>query len=83
MTLVELPPGRFTMGSAAQETGRNDDEVLHDVEITRPFLLGQSEVTQQEWRTVTGTAPSQFAGCGPRCPVENVTYSKCRNSSTS
>ena len=39
-----------------------------------PFLLGQNEVTQQEWRTVMGTAPSHFAGCGPRCPVENVTY---------
>jgi formylglycine-generating enzyme required for sulfatase activity len=74
MMFVELPPGRFTMGSAADETGRNDDEVLHDVEITRPFLLGQHEVTQQEWRTVMGNAPSHFAGCGPRCPVENVTY---------
>jgi len=74
MTLVELPPGRFTMGSAAMETGRNDDELLHDVEITHPFLLGQHEVTQQEWRTVTGSAPSHFTSCGPRCPVENITY---------
>ena len=68
MMFVELPPGRFTMGSASTETGRNDDELLHDVEITRPFLLGQNEVTQQEWRTVMGTAPSQFSGCGPKCP---------------
>ena len=60
MTLVELPPGRFTMGSASSEAGRNDDEMLHDVEITRPFLLGQHEVTQQEWRTVMGTSPSQL-----------------------
>jgi formylglycine-generating enzyme required for sulfatase activity len=74
MTLVELPPGRFTMGSAASEAGRNDDEVLHEVEITRPFLLGRYEVTQQEWRTVMGTSPSQFASCGPRCPVEHVTF---------
>jgi formylglycine-generating enzyme required for sulfatase activity len=74
MTLVELPPGRFTMGSAAIESGRSDDEVLHDVEITRPFLLGQNEVTQLEWRTVMGAAPSHFSTCGPRCPVENVTY---------
>jgi formylglycine-generating enzyme required for sulfatase activity len=74
MVFVELPPGRFTMGSASDEAGRNDDEVLHDVEITRPFLLGQHEVTQQEWRTVMGTSPSHFTGCGPRCPVENITY---------
>ena len=74
MTLVELPPGRFTMGSASTEIGRNDDEALHDVEITRPFLLGRYEVTQQEWRTVLGTSPSRFASCGPRCPVEHVTF---------
>jgi formylglycine-generating enzyme required for sulfatase activity len=74
MTLVEIPPGRFTMGSAASEAGRNDDETLHDVEITRAFFMGRYEVTQQEWRTVMGTAPSQFATCGPKCPVENVAF---------
>ena len=74
MMLVELPPGRFTMGSATTEASRNDDELLHDVEITRPFFLAQTEVTQQQWRTVMGSAPSHFASCGPRCPVENVSY---------
>ena len=74
ITLIEVPPGRYTMGSAASETGRNADEALHDVEITRPFFLGRYEVTQQEWRTVMGTAPSHFAACGPRCPVENVSF---------
>jgi len=76
MPLVELPPGRFTMGSASKESGRNDDEVLHDVEITRPFLIGQNEVTQLEWRTVMGSAPSHFNTCGPRCPVENITFAE-------
>jgi sulfatase modifying factor 1 len=74
MLFVELPPGRFTMGSATTEASRNDDELLHDVEITRPFFLAQTEVTQQQWRAVMGNTPSQFAGCGPRCPVENVSY---------
>jgi formylglycine-generating enzyme required for sulfatase activity len=74
MMFVELPPGRFTMGSATIEASRNDDELLHDVDITRPFFLAQTEVTQQQWRTVMGGAPSHFASCGPRCPVENVTY---------
>jgi len=74
ITLVELPAGRFTMGTPAAEAGRNDDETLHEVELTRPFLLGRFEVTQQEWRTVMGSAPSQFASCGSRCPVENVSF---------
>ena len=36
--------------------------------------MGQHEVTQQEWRTVMGDAPSHFGTCGPRCPAENITY---------
>jgi len=74
ITFVELTPGRFTMGSAAEETGRNEDETLHDVDITHPFLLAQHEVTQQHWRTVMGASPSRFSECGPKCPVENVTF---------
>jgi formylglycine-generating enzyme required for sulfatase activity len=73
MPLAEIPAGRFTMGSAASEIGRNDDELLHDVEITRPFFLGRNEVTQQEWKTVMGTAPSHFTNCA-KCPVENVNF---------
>jgi formylglycine-generating enzyme required for sulfatase activity len=74
MTLIELPAGRYTMGSGSSEIGRNADETLHDVEITQPFFLGRYEVTQEEWRAVMGTSPSQFAACRPRCPVENVTF---------
>ena len=74
MTFVELMPGRFTMGSATGEAGRNEDETLHDVVINRPFLLAQHEVTQQEWRSVMGTSPSRFGDCGSKCPVENVTF---------
>jgi sulfatase modifying factor 1 len=73
ITFVELPAGRFTMGSAASEAGRNPDETLHDVEITHAFLLGRFEVTQQEWRAAMGTSPSQNGNC-PRCPVENVSF---------
>ena len=74
MTMIEVPAGRFTMGSAASEAQRQPDETLHDVEITHAFYLGRYEVTQAEWRKVMGTAPSHFADCGPRCPVESVTF---------
>ena len=74
ITLVEVPAGRFTMGTPSSEAGRNEDETLHDVELTRSFLLGRFEVTQPEWRTVMGNAPSHFAACGSRCPVENVSF---------
>ena len=74
IVLTEIPSGRFTMGSPASEIGRRPDETTHDVTINRPFFLGQHEVTQQEWRALMGTNPSRFSDCGPRCPVENVTF---------
>ena len=72
--LVEIRAGRFVMGSAASEAGRNADEIPHDVTISQPFFLGRFEVTQQEWHAVMGTNPSHFTDCGPACPVENVSF---------
>jgi formylglycine-generating enzyme required for sulfatase activity len=74
MTLVELPAGRFSMGSPSSEAGRGDDESQHEVTIGRPFLLGRFEVTQEQWRTIMRTSPSKFAACGSTCPVERVSY---------
>jgi formylglycine-generating enzyme required for sulfatase activity len=76
MTLLEMPAGTFVMGSADNEIGRSADESAHEVVITRPFLLGQHEVTQEEWHALAGTNPSHFSDCGPRCPVENVSYAE-------
>ena len=32
------------------------------------------EVTQLQWRTLMGSAPSYFSECGDRCPVERVSW---------
>jgi formylglycine-generating enzyme required for sulfatase activity len=48
--LVLIGPGRFTMGAARREPGRRANEVLHEVEITRPYYLAVREVTNQEFR---------------------------------
>lgn len=48
--LVLVGPARFTMGAARREPGRRANEVLHDVEITRPFYIGVREVTNREFR---------------------------------
>src|SRR5205814_6318864 len=73
-SLVEIPAGRFRMGSAPSEPGRGADEVEHVVTIVRPFSLGRYEVTQDDWRATMGSRPSHFAACGPTCPVENVSF---------
>jgi formylglycine-generating enzyme required for sulfatase activity len=57
----------------------------HQVRITKPFYLGVNEVTQEEYRRVTGTNPSAFSRAGKngdkvpgmdtsRFPVETVSW---------
>jgi sulfatase modifying factor 1 len=74
MAFLYVAPARFRMGSAPVLPGRQDDETLHEVTITRGFYLGRDEVTQEQWERVMGTNPSQFPSCGPRCPVETVSF---------
>jgi formylglycine-generating enzyme required for sulfatase activity len=47
-------PGSFQMGSPESEPGRDGDETPHRVTITSGFWIGQREVTQGEWKAVTG-----------------------------
>jgi formylglycine-generating enzyme required for sulfatase activity len=74
MTFVRIEPGVFQMGSPLSEPFRAVDEVLHEVKIGREFWLGQFEVTQEQWTGVMGGNPSYHSTCGPRCPVESVTW---------
>ena len=40
----------FLMGSPADEPGRGDDEILHDVVLSYGLIAGETEVTQQDAR---------------------------------
>ena len=72
--MVEIPAGSFMMGSPESELDRYSNEVLHKVEISRRFLIGQYEVTQGQWKEIMGTNPSYFQNCGSDCPVESVSW---------
>ncbi len=72
--MVEIPAGRFTMGSPDSEEGRGNDEKQHEVVISRPFLAAKHEVTQGLWSAVMGSNPSHFDKCGDDCPVEYVSW---------
>ena len=72
--MVWIPAGSFTMGSPSSEPGRDDDEVQHEVRLTRGFWMGTTEVTQGLWQSVTGSNPSYFSNCGANCPVEQVSW---------
>ena len=74
MKLVLIPAGEFLMGSPDSDKDAQDDEKpQHRVRITRPFYLGATEVTQGQYRAVTGQSPSKFKGSDD-LPVEQVTW---------
>jgi formylglycine-generating enzyme required for sulfatase activity len=72
MDFVWVDAGRFTMGTPGSEFGREAQETLHQVRLTRPFYLARHETTQGEWRRVMGSNPSRARDCGDDCPVESV-----------
>jgi formylglycine-generating enzyme required for sulfatase activity len=52
LTLVEIPAGRFLMGSPPDEPQRADDEgPQHTVELAS-FFISQTPITQGQWREV-------------------------------
>ena len=67
------------MGSPEDEPGRNQDEVCHEVTITRAFHLQTTPVTQAQWAAVMGANPSHFRDEGANRPVENVSWNDCQN----
>jgi formylglycine-generating enzyme required for sulfatase activity len=74
MLFVELPPGRFVMGSPETEPDREDQERQHEVVLTSSFWLGVFEVTQREWALVMESNPSHFRDADGALPIENVTW---------
>jgi formylglycine-generating enzyme required for sulfatase activity len=68
MKFVFIPAGTFQMGST---TGDKDEQPVHQVTISKPFYMGETEVTQAQWKAVMGTNPSLFQG-NPTRPVEQV-----------
>jgi formylglycine-generating enzyme required for sulfatase activity len=85
MKFVLAPPGRFIMGSPQAERDyirrafgepcgafADGTETPHSVDVPRPFYLGVHDVTQEQYRAVTGQNPSEFQG--DHLPVENVSW---------
>jgi formylglycine-generating enzyme required for sulfatase activity len=78
MVMVKIPAGSFQMGSPDTERGRNSNEgPVHTVTISQAFYMGKTEVTQQQWQAVMGTAmPTSCGsyGAGNTYPVYCVSW---------
>jgi formylglycine-generating enzyme required for sulfatase activity len=88
MKLALIPPGEFTMGSPKELIeeemrlyGGDDwyrallpgEGPQHQARITKPYWLGVTAVTQEEYQRVLGSNPSKFQG-DPKRPVEQVSW---------
>ena len=69
------PAGKFTMGSPESEPGHNSYESQHQVTISNGFWIMETEVTQKQWKAITGKTPSSFEG--DNLPVENISWNDC------
>jgi formylglycine-generating enzyme required for sulfatase activity len=74
VTFVLIPPGKFLMGSPEGEADRFKNEAQHEVTLTRPFDLMATELTQAQYRALTGQNSSKFPG--DDLPVEQVSWTE-------
>ena len=69
--MVSVPGGTFQMGDTRDESNFTEKPV-HTVTVSG-FKMGRYEITQNQYRTVIGTNPSNFTNCDD-CPVERVSW---------
>lgn len=74
--MVALPGGSFQMGCGPNDGECNYDEKPRHAVTVRPFAIGQTEVTQGQWKAVMGAPPPElhFKQCGDDCPVAPVSW---------
>ncbi len=60
LEFVYIPPGRFTMGSDI-DSGEFDEHPSHEVNITKPFYMSTTEVTNAQYEQFDPTH-SEFRG---------------------
>lgn len=77
-TMVRVDGGTFTMGATQEQKddAHENESPAHQVTLS-PYYIGETEVTQELWKAVTGKSPSEFKG--ENRPVENVSWKDCQN----
>jgi formylglycine-generating enzyme required for sulfatase activity len=50
-----VPAGKALIGSPKGQSGAEKDEILHEIEISRPVLMAVTEITEEQWARVMGS----------------------------
>ena len=71
--MVYVSGGTFTMGATSEQgsDAYSDEKPAHSVTLSG-YYIGKYEVTQELWKAVMGSNPSNFKG--DNLPVENVSW---------
>ena len=69
LKMIRVEGGTFAMGS--NDDGYDDERPVHNVTLDS-YYIGETEITQAQWRAVMGTNPSDYTG--DNRPVENVSW---------
>ncbi len=68
MEFVFVKGGCFTMGDNSDE-----DNPVHEV-CVNDFYMSKYVVTQEQWKTITGSYPKSLSSCGDNCPAQQISW---------
>ena len=80
LVLRLVQPGTFDMGSPTTELGRDpsaNGELQHPVTLTKPYYIGIFEMTQGQYKCITGNNPADRAIALDH-PVNEISYDMIR-----
>ena len=89
MEFVEIPAGRFQMGSHDDSSWSwcyPCEQPVHEVTIGSSFYIGKTEITQAQWLAVMGSwpgtagvVPDSTYGAGGSHPAYYISWDDCQN----
>ena len=71
--IARIEPGTFTMGCDEDDCDFEDGPE-HDVTISYPLLVMETEVLRGPWNRILGAKNWAFPTCGDSCPVTRVSW---------
>ena len=72
--MAKIPAGEFVLDGCRDEVFCEPEQIYRRIKISKAFCMDRYEVTQSQYRKVTGQNPSKFNKHGANCPVERVTW---------